>query len=71
MAPGLHGKFPNVLFSSCFDLKTQAGDISPYFLRELITITCVEHKSKIFLSLSRHIEKQLGKRSKKTSSLAF
>ena len=28
-------------------LKTQAGDISPYFLRELITITYVEHKSKI------------------------
>ena len=44
-------------------LKTQAGDISPYFLRELIAITCVEHKCKIFLSLSRHIEKQLGKRS--------
>ena len=38
-------------------LKTQAGDISPYFLRELIAITCVEHKCKIFLSLSRHIEK--------------
>ena len=53
-------------------LKTQAGDISPYFLRELIVITCEEHKSKVFLSLSRHIEKQLGKRSKKTScSLAF
>ena len=53
-------------------LKTQAGDISPYFLRELIAITCVEHKCKIFLSLSRHIERQLGKRSKKTScSLAF
>ena len=53
-------------------LKTQAGDISPYFLRELIAITRVEHKCKIFLSLSRHIEKQLGKRSKKTScSLAF
>ena len=34
--------------------------------------TCLEHKCKIFLSLSRHIEKQLGKRSKKTScSLAF
>ena len=47
-------------------LKTQAGDISPYFLRELIAITCLEHKCKIFLSLSRHIEKQLGKRSKKT-----
>ena len=46
-------------------LKTQAGDISPYLLRELIAITCVEHKCKIFLSLSRHIEKQLGKRSKK------
>ena len=53
-------------------LKTQAGNISPYFLRELIAITCVEHKCKIFLSLSRHIEKQLSKRSKKTScSLAF
>ena len=50
-------------------LKTQAGDISPYFLRQLIAITCVEHKCKIFLSLSRHIEKQLGKRSKKTSCL--
>ena len=46
-------------------LKSQASDISPYFLRELIAITCVEHKCKIFLSLSRHIEKQLGKRSKK------
>ena len=45
-------------------LKTQAGDISPYFLRELIAITCVEHKCKIFLSLSRDIKKQLGKRSK-------
>ena len=45
-------------------LKTQAGDISPYFLRELSAITCVEHKCKIFLSLSRHIKKQLGKRSK-------
>ena len=45
-------------------LKTQAGDISPYFLGELIAISCVEHKCKIFLSLSRHIKKQLGKRSK-------
>ena len=45
-------------------LKTQAGDISPYFFRELIAITCVEHKCKIFFSLSRHIKKQLGKRSK-------
>ena len=45
-------------------LKTQAGDISPYFLRELVAIICVEHKCKIFLSLSRHIKKQLGKRSK-------
>ena len=44
-------------------LKTQAGDISPYFLGELIA-TCLEPKRKIFLSLSRHIEKQLGKRSK-------
>ena len=37
-------------------LKTKAGDISPYFLRELSAITCVEHKCKIFLSLSRHIK---------------
>ena len=35
-------------------LKTQAGDISPYFYE------------KIFLSLSRHIEEQLGKWSEKT-----
>ena len=32
---------------------------------ELIGITCLERKCKVFLSLSRHIEKQLGKRSKK------
>ena len=44
---------------------SKTRDISPYFLRELIAITCVEHKCKIFLSLSRHIEKQLGKRSEK------
>ena len=45
--------------------ETQASGISP---RELIviSITCLQHKSKIVLSLSRYIEKQLGKQSKNT-----